>query len=316
MFPAVAFVADRLAALNPRDDVDIVILSDSKEDLEKADAFGVPARLIYGELPVKLDGQPNERITVATFFRLFVPDYLSQTVERIVHLDADTYPENDKLFQLFDLDMKDFAVAAVQDIRLMYLGTAKYLAGDLAKAQVTASNYLNSGLLLIDRKKFVKQKIGHRAFEIVVNEHLRNDLVFNRVLAGQWLRLSPSMNAPLEFHSVLVANGYRPVLTHFIGEIKPWHGPRFVNNHPARKEMEAYILKSPWRDFLAKHYGFQAAWDALQRKRGGATFSASQSASTFRTPRHARVDDLVNYLQATEFADVRQGITETSGTQS
>ena len=43
MFPPAAFLAERLASLNPRGDVDIAILSDAKDEIETARQFGVPA---------------------------------------------------------------------------------------------------------------------------------------------------------------------------------------------------------------------------------------------------------------------------------
>ena len=108
----------------------------------------------------------------------------------------------------------------------------------------------------------------------------------------------------------LLRDGCRPVLTHFNGPTKPWHGPRFASDHPARREIEAYVLKSPWRDFLSKHYDFRAAWDTLQAKRGAATYAAPRKVSSFSVSSKARLGDLSDYLRETEFADVRQGIAE------
>jgi lipopolysaccharide biosynthesis glycosyltransferase len=310
MFPAAAFLATRLASLNRRDDVDIAIMSDAEVDLEKARPFGVPAALIQGSLPVELRRQPMKRLTAAIYFRLFVPDYLDEAVRRIMLLDVDIYPENDSLFRLFDLDMGDFAVAAVQDIKLVHAGGENYVARELAKARVSARDYLNGGVLLVDRDRFIDQRIGHRTFNTVVKEHLRIDLVLNRVLAGKWLRLSPAMNSPAELTDLLLSSGCRPVLTHFTGATKPWHGPRFASSHRARKEIETYLAKSPWRDFLSTNYDFQAAWDTLQAKKGGATYAKPPTVKAFKPPRETRPEALRDYLRNTEFADVKQGITK------
>jgi len=310
MFPAATFLAAKLAALNRRDDVEIAIMSDAEDDLEKARQFGVPATLIHGRLPVDLDRQPMKRLTTAIYFRLFVPDYLDDTVRRILLLDVDIYPENDSFFRLFDLDMGDFAVAGVQDIKLVHAGGAKYVARELMKARVGARDYLNGGVLLVDRQRFVDQRIGQRTFNRVAKEHLRIDLLLNRVLAGKWLRLSPAMNSPAELAELLASSGCRPVLTHFVGSAKPWQGPRFAGVHPARKEIETYLAKSPWRDFLSTNYNFQAAWDTLQAKKGGATYARPPTKKLFTPPPETRPEDLKDYLQTTEFADVKEGIIE------
>jgi len=309
MFPAAAFLAAKLAGLNRRDDVEIAIISDAEDDLEKARRFGVPATLIQGGLPIELDSQPMKRLTVATYFRLFVPDCLDDTVRRIMNLDIDIYPENDSLFRLFDLDMGDFAVAAVQDVKLVHAGTEDYVARELAKARVGARDYLNSGVLLVDRDRFIDQRIGHRTFKRVVKERLRTDLALNRVLAGKWLRLSPAMNSPAELSDLLRSIGCRPVLTHFVGSTKPWQGPRFASSHRARTEIETYLADSPWRDFLSANYNFQAAWDTLQAKKRGATYAKPPTVKAFGVPPETRSEDLKDYLRTTEFADVKQGIT-------
>jgi len=308
MFPAAAFLAAKLAALNRRDDVEIAIMSDAEDDLEKAGQFGVPATLIHGRLPVDLDGQPMKRLTTAIYFRLFVPDYLDDTVRRILLLDVDIYPEDDSLFRLFDLDMGDFAVGAVQDIKLVHAGATKYVARELMKARVSARDYLNGGVLLVDRDRFIEQRIGQRTFNRVVKEHLRIDLLLNRVLDGKWLRLSPAMNCPAELSELLVSIGCRPVLTHFAGSTKPWQGPRFASSHRARTEIEAYLAKSPWRGFLSTNYNFQEAWDTLQAKKGGATYAKPPTKKMFNVPPKTRSEDIRDYLRTTDFADVKQGI--------
>lgn len=310
MFPPAAFLADRLATLNPRDDTTIAILSDSEEDLEKARKFGVAAELIFAKLPLELEGQPTDRITVASFLRLFIPDFVADSTRRILYLDADIYLENDRIFRLFDLEMCGLAVAAVRDIRLVYTAAQKYLAAELAKARVPAERYLNGGLLLIDRSKFHDSKIGTRTLKTAARRYLRHDLALNRILAGKWMELSPAMNAPMDLREALVSNGWVPNVTHFIGTTKPWHGPRFASEHPARKETEEYILRSPWRDFLSRHYSFRTAWDTIQSKHGGPTFAAPPKPTTFKQSARADLEGINAYLRNTEFADIRQGITE------
>jgi len=299
MFPAAAFLATKLASLNRRNDVGVVIMSDAELDLEKARQFGVPAALIHGSLPVQFDRQPEKRLTVATYFRLFVPDYLGDTVRRILLLDVDTYPENEDLFGLFDLDMGDFAIAAVQDIKLVHAGPEHYVARELGLARISARDYLNGGVLLVDRERFIDQRIGHSSFKIVTKDGLRIDLALNRVLAGRWLRLSPAMNSPAELGDLLLSSGCRPVLTHFVGATKPWHGPRFASNHRARLEIETYLSKSPWRDFLSTNYNFQAAWDTLQAKKGGATYAKPPTVKAFGVPPETRAQNLRDYLRNT-----------------
>lgn len=309
MFPPAAFLATRLAALNPRDDIEIAIFSDSVTDLEQAKAFGVPATMVHATLPSKLKRAPVERISAVSFLRLFVPELVEPSIRRIMYLDADVYIEDDRLFGLFDLDMDGYAVAAVRDVRFLFRSEQKRRDADLLRARVSATDYLNGGMLLIDRQCFVDEKIGSRAFRIASKDLIRVDLALNRTLSGKWLQLSPVMNTPMDFSGVLSSAGYKPAVTHFIGEIKPWFGPRFAAQHPARKAIEGYLGKSPWRKFLSNHYSFELAWDALQRTRGGATVSAAPTGTRFDLLDRVDRAAVQAYLQDSEFADVEQGIT-------
>ncbi len=117
MFPAAAFLATRLAALNPRPhDTEVVIFSDSLGDLQKAAAFRVPADLkaadgVTNGLPLGADRLPR-----IAFLRLLVPSILGDEVQRILYLDVDVSVENASPFGLFDLDMKGHAIGAVRSL--------------------------------------------------------------------------------------------------------------------------------------------------------------------------------------------------------
>jgi lipopolysaccharide biosynthesis glycosyltransferase len=286
-FPPAAFLADKLARLNPRDDTDIVIFSDSADALAAARAFGVPANLQHltfsGALP-----SPEQRISGATFMRLFVPEVLGAEVERILYLDADLYPENDSFFRLFDLDMLGHAIAAVRDVLVAYAYPI-----DVAKAGVQAHQYLNAGVLLIDRRRFLDADLRNRIVDTSVRTGLSQGAI-NRTLAGGWLELSPAMNMAANVRNSLVGDVVAPAILHFMGPTKPWHGPRFGIRHPARNETEDYLLKSPWAGYLSQQ---------------NPIFGARPEADRFEMPASADMAAIADYLRAATFADVVQGIT-------
>lgn len=306
-FPAAAFLADRLARLNPRDDTDIVLFSEDAAELEKARAFGVPAETRNIALSADLPAKPATRITRATYARLFIPAIVGRDVRRILYLDADIYPESDALFRLFDLDMGDHTIAAARDLFFAYC--AKMRGTELAKARVPPDQYLNAGVLLIDRERFVESRLGEKVARLAERQRIDDQAAINRILAGDWLELSPAMNMAVRIRSTFVAEVVAPVVTHFIGPVKPWSGPAFQITHQARPELEAYVLRSPWRDFLSKHYSFQMAWDTLQARQGGPTHAKPPKRTIFDLPKGADVAGVIDCLKTADFADVQQGIT-------
>jgi lipopolysaccharide biosynthesis glycosyltransferase len=304
--PPAAFLAAKLAALNPRDDTEIVLFCSSVPDLDKAASHRLPATLgLVQETPLPELVIAN-RITPATFLRLLVPLWVSPEVRRILYLDADVYPENADVFRLFDLDMSGHPLAAVREIKTAYgeTETTKREVDDIAAGR----RILNAGVLLMDRELMLQRHIGERAITLARDRQLHDQWALNLVLAGDWLEMSPAMNLTRDARNSLLRDVVSPAVTHFSGPVKPWHGTRFGEVHPARGEIEHYLLASPWKSFLGAHFDFNDAWNALQGRRG---LAVSERVIPLRAalPNTTDVDAVWRYLRETRFADVEQGIS-------
>ena len=277
-FPAAAFLAYRLAQLNPRDDAEVVIFSDSFEDLRQAQTFGVPAELQHATMSVSLPKVGG--LTQASLVRLFVPSLVPPNVERILYLDTDTYPENANLFRLFDLDLRDNPLAAVCELFITVEGARE--------GGVEPNDYFNSGVLLIDRARYVGEKILERTRERMRSGKFNDQIVLNHAVRGRWSRLSPGMNMAPSFMRSFVRDVVPPAISHFMGPNKPWRG-EVAFPHPAPAEISQFVERSPWR-----------AWILEQHRKGNGT----RDSKTFDRAMVAA------YLRQTEFADVAEGITK------
>ena len=67
---------------------------------------------------------------------------------------------------------------------------------------------------------------------------------------GAWLELPPAYNVTPIVYVAGAQAAVRPIISHFMGRVKPWHGARFNHDHPAKAEIEAFIPNSPWPHFL------------------------------------------------------------------
>ena len=305
IFPAAMFLCDRLRRLGPPPDTDIILASDSIADIEIARAAaGAPALLAIGAEIVDRQFPLNRHFTKAAYYNMFMPEILADKYGRVLLLDVDVYAHNRKIFDLFDVDMGQYAVGAVRETFVAHardLEIAKELKQTLVGG--IAGKYLNSGVLLVDVPKFHKQRLEER-FLAVVGSHptlaYLDQSALNIALKGDWLELSPSFNLQGSAWNSFIREICEPVIVHFVGETKPWHGPRFVEDHPFRLELERYIANSLWKGFLARFWTFQDAWRAR-----------SEPAPTRRrfTNNPVEIGRIVNYLHETEFADVKQGLT-------
>lgn len=160
---------------------------------------------------------PNNIISYAAYFRYFIADEVSE--DRVLYLDSDMIV-HDKLDDLFSLDLQGYAIAAVQDHDMNGLVST-----------------FNSGMLLIDIKKWRENNSTKRLLELTAqhHEHVYGDQgILNMYFGNQWLHLDKEYNFMVGMDEFLHLNGnsewykssyygYRvPKIIHYTAEHKPW----------------------------------------------------------------------------------------------
>lgn len=278
-FPPAAFLADRLAALNPRDDVEIVLVSDSVPLLEEAREARLPVTLVPIDPPHPLPSMG--RVTGATYYRVFLHEILGPSVRRILYLDADVIPASRRLFSLFDLDIGGHVLAAARDLWIAFSGAPAYEAPLRAAGAEISRRYFNAGVLLIDCEAARRSRLGERALALGRQRHIDDQSALNITCSGDWCELSPTMNMTRFAAGGELGRILPPAIVHYVGDAKLWNLP----DDPHYRRMESFLGASPWRSFLPSQRRFP--------QRPGRPLNAATR----------------RYLFRTQFADVLQGIT-------
>jgi len=309
-FPPAVFLASRLAALRGSRNVEIVVASDWQPGLEQAREFGVPFTLldiakVHADLALPTSGY----FTRAAYHSLFVPALLHSKYRRLIYLDVDTYCESEKIFSLFDLDMRGYAVAAVRDLVVPFhpnpFNAAELLSTLAIKPHDRlGAKYLNSGVLLIDLAAYRSERIEKRALGVTREQRLElrmvDQTVFNAILRMQWLELSPSFNMVTRAWATFVRRFAPPVIVHFTGSVKPWHRA-FVDDHPVRRELPGFLKDTPWSTYID---------DVNPPPRLIGNVRIPEPPSPQRPSWVGEnLTALVRVLRDTPFADVEQGLT-------
>ena len=250
VLPPAAFLADRLMRLNPRDDTDIIVFTPPAAARTNFGEGAPPFEVrTIGAAGTMVAGLPDQ-----SYFVRFSAIETLKDRRRLLYLDTDTYPEDATVFSLLDLDLGGAAIAGVRDLVVAYSPMQKERNERAQTIGADQRKYLNTGVLLIDVPQYRSDGILSRLVELIRRRAapliFHDQSAMNDLLRGNWAELSPSFNMMAPLWQSALGRVFDPVIRHFAGAIKPWHGSRFTTHHPARHEIEAYLRASPWKAFL------------------------------------------------------------------
>lgn len=189
------------------------------------------------------------------YYRLILPSLVEPDVDRVLYVDCDIIFRG-SIKELMEVDLKNNTVAAVEDVFshfLSYVYPLGYKPTDW---------YFNSGVILIDVKKWRDRNITNRCLEFILNNkvtHPDQDAL-NAVLHDSWLRVSNRWNFLSNYHvTYLNKNMYKmdidksypyyPVICHFTGQ-KPWDSRC---RSPFKSEYFKYQKNTIWKDCIPRH---------------------------------------------------------------
>jgi lipopolysaccharide biosynthesis glycosyltransferase len=208
----------------------------------------------------------TRHLTPTCYYRLVITDFLPKEFDKAIYLDTDMVVTGD-LAELWDIDIEDNYVLAVQDDVELNIGMSEGLRNYKEVGISPDYKYFNSGLLVMNLKKWRDESIGKKVLEYVKQnrEYVRNDQDgLNAVLAGKWGELHPKWNimpkiyeyqswqdSPLapEVYNELLEN---PCIIHYTNSPKPWYaGLKEECKHPKKNLFFQYLditAWSGWRD--------------------------------------------------------------------
>lgn len=198
-------------------------------------------------------------ISIATYYRLFVPSLLPDAVDKIIYMDCDIVVRG-SLEKLWEMTLEDYAIGAVyQD-----LGWSDYNMSWERLNIPREEGYFNAGVLLMNLKYLRKVKFEEKATEFIKDNYKRiishDQDVLNSLLYNYTLPLSPKWNYipmflskrlfKLEFPPKFInrlndvkQKDFTPVVVHFVSTPKPWAAGC---NHPYKSEYYKYLDQNKW----------------------------------------------------------------------
>lgn len=196
----------------------------------------------------------NEKITRPAYFRLFVAEMLPSTIDKVLYLDGDVIVRH-SLKELWDMDLSNFALAAVPDMREG--STDRYEGLGYSNNQ----GYFNSGVLLINLA-YWRQHQATKQFEEFIQKRyetirFHDQDVLNYIFREQKKMIPIKYNLQdgflwktpeydwLRYGEEVMEARVDPVIVHFTREIKPWRYSYDPN--PFRSTFYRYQDMTKWK---------------------------------------------------------------------
>lgn len=190
-------------------------------------------------------------ISIATYYRLLLPQILPSNVNKVIYLDADIIVESD-ISEFWNTDISDYACAAVEDEGSLY---------QIKRLKLPIKNlYFNAGVMLFNidylrKNDFIKnwQKYFNENKDIIL---LQDQDILNGTLNGKckFLPLKWNANGRIYSNDHIIEHEYtweeateaahHPAIIHYTDKNKPWMNSC---NHPLKDEYLKYLEYTPWK---------------------------------------------------------------------
>lgn len=195
--------------------------------------------------------------TIDTYTRLWVANFFSPEVERVLYLDSDMVVVG-SVAELWNVDLGEAVLAAVT-----IPGSTRCAAYDIPERY----GYFQSGVLVINLKRWrrdgifdlLQDYIAHNAAKIVdADQDVLNACLYDKrhPLDFVWNVIAPFY---FKYHPLGISNAeLRAVrrdarIIHYNGPSKPWS---YQSNHPRRADYWKYLKLTEWRDYTPPDKSF------------------------------------------------------------
>lgn len=204
------------------------------------------------------DAPVTHHISLATYFRLFIPETLPTELDRVLFIDSDIIIRHN-IRSLWEIDLDGCthagSIAAGMDDYPSELGLPPNTL------------YFNAGMLLINLKAWRGLNLFERGCKLLKEEPERlkwwDQDVLNILLYDSWKAIDLTWNAqPFIFDGTLNSESSHyeryqrfnylkalnnPSIVHFVGggSSKPWH---YYCQHPFKQDYLAYRKITPWKN--------------------------------------------------------------------
>tara|TARA_Y100000992_G_C21257857_1_gene489545 strand:+ start:486 stop:1442 length:957 start_codon:yes stop_codon:yes gene_type:complete len=224
----------------------------------------------FREKNIKFPNLKNNHISEATYYRLFISQYLPKEIKYITYLDADIIctdnPSKEILNIQQKLDDKNF-VGVKTEIRRKK-GTEQLFEN----LDMQNDIYFNAGVMIIDlelwKKKNVEKIAQKKMMALEGKIQFWDQDILNSILDGNFYEINPRLNYIISLNSNNENQIYNykkintvniPMFIHYAGSSKPWSlegifspNSKYYQKYYQKIFNQKYHLVIKWKSFAIK----------------------------------------------------------------
>lgn len=184
-----------------------------------------------------------------TYYRLLIPELIDE--EKVLYLDSDIVV-NGSIKGLYYQNIGENYVCAIEDP-----GFDRHQQLKMDPESV----YFNSGMMLINLKKWKSDGIQKKVIDFIENNqdviYFPDQCGLNAIINGRWKKVPLKYNQQSSIFSKdfekkfncfspeeLAEAKEKPIIIHYTSGSKPWH---YKNSHPFKRRYWDYIKMTPYR---------------------------------------------------------------------
>lgn len=218
-------------------------------------------------------------VSEATYYRLFIQDYVKQDIDYLTYIDCDAFFLNDPGVLIKESIQKmrssGFTISSMSELGLEH-HSSKIL-------KLKSEKYFNAGVMIIDLNKWKSNDLKNSSLKIM--KEYKEKLLFwdqdilNLYFDGQYEPLPSSLNFKIDMDidnkALNITNGETQeiLIIHYSGKFKPW-SVRGAVNYNAEYFQEIYRSIYAKKYYLNVNYKKNAINDILSSISNRSLFSA------------------------------------------
>ncbi len=216
----------------------------------------------YSNPGIELPNLSNSHVSEATYYRLFIQNYLPAELKELVYVDADiicfSNPIEQIIFAFEDMKKENKPIAALTEYQ-----KENETSTHFERLKLSGNKYFNAGVMLIDYQQWREDNLQKSFIELLKKHHEKikfwDQDILNAYFDSNFYELNEFLNYKVNLNNKNYSETFlqneleKIIFLHYAGSFKPWTVRGAY--HKKSQYYHDYFLK-----IFKKYYHIENTW--------------------------------------------------------